>query len=85
MASDALVNKAQELARDAQSLSLDLADLAREAGEAAARTGGPGCKRFGICRRPQFEELAAVQGHPVALGVRELTDVPERPDRGLRQ
>ena len=39
MASDALVNKAQELARDAQSLSLDLADLAREAGEAAARTG----------------------------------------------
>ena len=39
MASDALVNKAQELARDAQSLSLDLADLAREAGEATARTG----------------------------------------------
>ena len=39
MASDALVNKAQELARDAQTLSLDLADLAREAGEAAARTG----------------------------------------------
>ena len=39
MASDALVNKAQELAQDAQSLSLDLADLAREAAEAAARTG----------------------------------------------
>jgi proton-translocating NAD(P)+ transhydrogenase subunit alpha len=42
MASDAIVSRAQELARDAQSLSLDLRELARQAGEQMGTQAGDG-------------------------------------------
>ena len=42
MASDAIVSRAQELARDAQSLSLDLRELARQAGEQVGAQAGDG-------------------------------------------
>ena len=42
MANEAIVGKAQELARDAQSLSLDLRELARQAGEQMAAQAGDG-------------------------------------------
>jgi len=42
MASQALIDRAQDLARDAQSLSLDLKILARDAAEQAAAQAGGG-------------------------------------------